>query len=152
KGLPAVLEVGPLGGQEAEGVGAAREADRLAEAAGSLEEGDLAALGGVRVTAGEAAVVAGEARGARERPRRPARVVPVGAGATAERGRLEAALSEAGDELEADVVEEGGVVLAVGVEADKGDGVAAGRHRKGGGVGAVAGALGLEGAHHLAVD
>src|SRR5262249_14709384 len=53
---------GPLGGQEAEAVGAGREVDRLADAALLLQEGDLEALGGGGVAAGEAAAVGGQAR------------------------------------------------------------------------------------------
>ena len=56
--LPARLVVATLSGSEADLIGAGRPAaDHLAEAAIPLEEGDLAALGGVEVARGEAAAV-----------------------------------------------------------------------------------------------
>ena len=59
--LVAGAEVGPLGGAEADHVGAGRRNHRLADRAGALEEGDLAALRGVGVARGEAAAVARQA-------------------------------------------------------------------------------------------
>src|SRR5262245_33950639 len=54
--------VPPLGGSETDGVGAGGEVHRLADAALSLQEGDLRALRSIGVAGGEAAAVTGHAR------------------------------------------------------------------------------------------
>src|SRR5262249_5083051 len=113
---------GPLGGQEAEAVGAGREGDRLADGALLLQEGDLEALGAGGVAAGEAAAVGGQARAvavvlvrAGELPGRAGRAVLEGTSGE-RRGLKSATIDEEG--RDADGVEEGGLEL-VGAEADK---------------------------------
>src|SRR5208337_2527883 len=71
--------VAPLGGADADQVGAGRrEIHHLADRAGRLEEGDLATLWGVGVAGGEAAAVARQAGRAAEAPRRARRIILVG--------------------------------------------------------------------------
>ena len=77
--LVAGAVVAPLGGADADLVGTGhREIHHLADRASLLEEGDLAALRGAGVAAGEAAAVARHAGPAAEAPRRARRIILVG--------------------------------------------------------------------------
>ena len=116
------LVVAALGREEGDRVGAGGQpATAWLNGAGALEEGDLGPLGGGGVAGGEAAAVgrdAGRPR-RRSRGRRPGRT---GRPPAPDRGRLEPAVGDrrrAGDRGQPDVVDEGGVVAAGGVEARK---------------------------------
>ena len=119
------LVVAPLRGVEAQLVAAGgHPGDDLAERAGHLEEGDLGPLGGVGVAAGEAAAVAGDAGIAGVGPGCARRVIQEVAGAArAHRRRLEAGVGQRGRGRlgQLDVIDEGGVVAAGGVQPLEGD-------------------------------
>ena len=103
---------------------------------------------------GEAAAVARQAGRAAEAPRRARRIILVGRPARPLARVLKTGVSKPRrrNVVDAALIEEGGVVLPGGIDADEGDGVAAGRHvERGGCVGGVAGAGGGEGVHHRAV-
>src|SRR5262249_118096 len=87
--LAAALESSTLGGAEPNNVSAGGERHGLAEGAGVLQEGDLAALRGVGVARREAAAIAGDAGLAHEVPRRARGIILVRGGAGTYGRRLE---------------------------------------------------------------
>ena len=109
--------ISALGGVEGQHVGTGCPADRLGERTGALEEGDLRALRCRRVARREAAVVAGDARAARECPRRAGRVVLELAGPHLH--LLETRVSDRGgaDLCQGDLVDEGRVASPGAVQS-----------------------------------
>ena len=131
--LAAVVAAAALGCREHDQVTAGRPGDRLADggAAAALKHGDLGALRRVRIGTGEAAAVAGHGGGAGERPRGAAwGVLEVPEGAGTHVRCLEAGVGDGQGALDGHLVDEGGVVEAVRVDAEELDGVFAGGHRE----------------------
>jgi hypothetical protein len=121
------LTVGPLGSQDGDAVRAGDQIDGLADAARSLDEGHLAAVGGEGIAEGEAVAVAGDARRCRKLPGRAGGRELVGVRA---QGRcLEAAVIH-GVGREHHLVDEGRIVAALGIQAEELDGMRAGGYRK----------------------
>ena len=121
-GLQTRLKVGPLRGAESDRAGTRCHIHALADrAVGSLQEGDLIALGRVGVAAGEAAAVAGQAGRAGKGPWRAAWVVGVSVRTAALPRRLETWIERLVDvgTLNHDLVDEGGIVAAAEVQANE---------------------------------
>ena len=118
---------GALGGLEREAVGAV-QVYGLAHAAGALQEGDLAAVGGAGIACGEVAAVAAHAGRCGELPGRAAgRVLE---SVRRQRRCLEAVVADQVPLGHRHQVDQGGVVSAQRVQADERDRVRPGRQRE----------------------